>query len=43
MNKDRDNPQITQMGADSRDEQTHAIIGPGMEVSNLRKSAQSAD
>ena len=33
MNKDQDNnPQITQMNADRRDPQTHAIIGAAMEV-----------
>ena len=33
MNKDKaNNPQIPQMDADSRDEQTHAIIGAAMEV-----------
>jgi hypothetical protein len=28
----RTNPQISQMVADSKDEQTHAIIGAAMEV-----------
>jgi hypothetical protein len=35
------NPQITQMAADSKDKQTHAIIGAVF--SDLRKSAKSAD